>query len=303
MQALAQQLQLPVCDLSTPGLCNAFRFYLSLFNANPQDNTKTLGLASTGYDFKGNVHIDFVHGKLGHRRQFGGGRGQAFAKAIGLKRGNNPTVVDATAGLGRDAFILANLGAHVIMIERSPILAALLEDGLQRLAAEPGLSVIAEQQLRLVQTNAIEWLQQQTDADTANRPEVVYLDPMYPHRSKSALVKKEMRVLRAVVGDDDDAGLLLQAARQCALKRVVVKRPKGAPPLDGSQPSGNVQSKNTRYDIYPVREPKEGLKGRFSATTPLDRGGVQAALRNVVKSCGIKKTSLPIVCGTAMRLI
>lgn len=252
MRALAQQLQLPVCDLSTPGSCSAFRFYLLLFSATPQDSTITLGLASTGDDFKGNVHIDFVHGKLGHRRQFGGGRGQALAKAIGMKQGNNPTIVDATAGLGRDAFILSSLGAQVTMIERSPILAALLEDGLQRLAAEPELSSIAGQQLQLIQANAIEWLQQQANEHTANRPEVVYLDPMYPHRNKSALVKKEMRALRVLVGDDEDAGLLLQAARQCALKRVVVKRPKGAPFVDDSKPSGNVQSKNTRYDIYPV---------------------------------------------------
>jgi len=192
------------------------------------------------------VHIDFVHGKLGHRRQFGGGRGQALTKAIGMKHGINPSVVDATAGLGRDAFILASLGAQVTMIERSPILAALLDNGLQRLTAEPELSNIAP--LQLVRANAIEWLQQQ--AETNTRPEVVYLDPMYPHRSKSALVKKEMRALRALVGDDEDAGLLLQAARQCALKRVVVKRPKGAPLVGDGKPSGHVQSKNTRYDIY-----------------------------------------------------
>jgi 16S rRNA (guanine1516-N2)-methyltransferase len=249
---------LPVCDLSEPEACNAFHFYLSYFSeqstleafsATQQDAIRMLGLASTGDDFKGNVHIDFVHGKLGHRRQFGGGRGQALAKAIGMKHGINPSVVDATAGLGRDAFILASLGAQVTMIERSTILAALLEDGLKRLAAEPKLSDIA-QQLHLANANAIEWLQQQVE--TPDRPEVVYLDPMYPHRSKSALVKKEMRALRALVGDDEDAALLLQAARQCALKRVVVKRPKGAALIGDGKPSGNVQSKNTRYDIYSI---------------------------------------------------
>lgn len=163
---------------------------------------------------------------------------------------SNPTVVDATAGLGRDAFVLANLGAQVTMVERSPILATLLEDGLNRLAADTARSDSDTIQLQLTHANAIEWLRQQ--AETEHRPEVVYLDPMYPHRSKSALVKKEMRALRALVGDDDDSALLLQAARQCALNRVVVKRPKGAPLIDTSKPSGNVQSKNTRYDIYAV---------------------------------------------------
>jgi len=137
------------------------------------------------------------------------------------------------------------------MIERSPILAALLTDGLHRLATNTDMPDIASIQLRLIQANAIEWLLQQAQK-TEGRPDVVYLDPMYPHRTKSALVKKEMRALRALVGDDEDAALLLQAARQCALKRVVVKRPKGAPLLDGTKPSGDVQSKNTRYDIYPV---------------------------------------------------
>ncbi|MBL1276911.1 MAG: class I SAM-dependent methyltransferase [Ectothiorhodospiraceae bacterium] len=306
LQALAQKLSLPICDISKPGACAPSRFSLSFINQpslialsltassaretpllseNAEEphlatnslgtndsetdsaemdfagysthSSKILALSSTREEFKGNIHIDFVHGKLGHRREFGGGRGQPLARAIGLKHGANPTVVDATAGLGRDAFVLASLGAQVTMIERSPILAALLDDGLKRLAAElgfsePGLSDIAEQQLHLVHANAIEWLQNQTE----NRPDVVYMDPMYPHRSKSALVKKEMRALRALVGDDEDSALLLQAARCCALKRVVVKRPKGAPLIgDGNnpvKPSGNVQSKNTRYDIYSV---------------------------------------------------
>jgi len=225
-----------------------------VFDADQQNAIKILGIASSSDEFKGNVHIDFVHGKLGHRRQFGGGRGQAIAKAIGMKSGANPTVVDATAGLGRDAFILASLGAQVTMIERSPILAALLEDGLNRMATEPELADIANTQLRLVHADAREWLLQQ--ASTDDRPEVIYLDPMYPHRSKSALVKKEMRALRALVGDDEDSALLLQAARQCATKRVVVKRPKGAPLVGDAKPSGNVQSKNTRYDIYSVIAPE-----------------------------------------------
>ncbi len=267
LHALVRQLNLPICDLS--GLeskpqskyktCQSFRFTLSFISGESQADhsdrltnnaTKMLALSSMQNEFKSSVHIDFLHGKLAHRREFGGGRGQALAKAIGLKHGANPSVIDATAGLGRDAFVLAHLGAHVTMIERSPILAALLNDGLQRLAINtepPGSDTI---QLQLIQANAIDWLPRQ--AKDNNRPEVVYLDPMYPHRSKSALVKKEMRALRALVGDDEDSALLLQAARHCALKRVVVKRPKGAPLIDDSKPSGNVQSKNTRYDIYPV---------------------------------------------------
>jgi 16S rRNA (guanine1516-N2)-methyltransferase len=259
LQALARQLQLPLCDLNEPKSCAPFRFILSFVSDKTQTEMepfaltpphKMLALSSMQDEFKGTVHIDFLHGKLGHRREYGGGRGQPLAKAIGLKHGANPQVVDATAGLGRDAFILANLGAKVTMLERSPVLAALLADGLKRLSADSSLNHIADTYLQLVHTNAIDWLTQQQHA--AQRPDVVYLDPMYPHRSKSALVKKEMRALRALVGDDDDAALLLSAARRCALQRVVVKRPKGAPLIDEHKPSGHVQSKNTRYDIYSV---------------------------------------------------
>lgn len=265
LHALAQQLNLPTCDLSKLTDSRAqppFRFTLSFIadksqnkdsdsspNEFTKDSPRILALSSMQDEFNGTVHIDFVHGKLAHRREFGGGRGQPLAKAIGLRRGANPTVVDATAGLGRDAFVLAHLGAQVTMVERSPILAALLNDGLQRLMSSAEHTDSDNIQLQLIQANAIEWLQQQ--ANTVNRPEVVYMDPMYPHRTKSALVKKEMRALRALVGDDEDSALLLQAARQCALKRVVVKRPKGAPLVGDDKPSGHVESKNTRYDIYP----------------------------------------------------
>ena len=81
-------------------------------------------------------------------------------------------------------------------------------------------------------------------------PDVVYLDPMYPHRTKSALPKKEMRLFRLLVGPDDDAARLVAAARAVALRRVVVKRPAGAPFLGDVRPDGRLESKNTRYDLY-----------------------------------------------------
>lgn len=80
----------------------------------------------------GGIRVDFAGGTMAHRRRFGGGRGEAVAKAAGIKKSYLPSVVDATAGLGRDAFVLASLGCHVRMIERHPVVAALLDDGLQR---------------------------------------------------------------------------------------------------------------------------------------------------------------------------
>src|SRR5690554_940646 len=80
--------------------------------------------------------VDFVNGAVGHRFRFGEGRGHALAKAVGLKGSVTLEIVDATAGLGRDAFLLASLGAKVILIERSKKMHDLLADGLARAAAE-----------------------------------------------------------------------------------------------------------------------------------------------------------------------
>ncbi len=195
------------------------------------------------------LYVDFVAGAIAHRRRFGGGRKQPLAKAIGLKGGASPTVVDATAGLGRDAFVLACLGCRVDLVERSPIMAALLRDGLRRAARDPEIGAMVSERLRLVVADGRPYLQNLSESD---RPDVVYLDPMYPHRRKSALAKKEMQLLRQLVGDDEDASELLLAALASAKQRVVVKRPRLAPVLVGSAPGFQITAPNTRFDIYPT---------------------------------------------------
>jgi len=202
----------------------------------------------------GAVSVDFAAGRAAHRRQFGGGRGQPLARALGLKGGRSPGVVDATAGLGRDAFVLASLGCHVRLIERQPLLAELLDDGLRRAAADAASAGIAAR-MALIRADAADWL---GGLDAAAAPDCVYLDPMYPKRDKSAAVKKEMRLLQRLVGADADAAGLLAAALDCGAARVVVKRPKGAPPLDGPPPSAAITGPNTRYDLYALR----GLAGQ-----------------------------------------
>ena len=191
-------------------------------------------------------YVDFIEGKNRHRRLVGGGKGQPLARAIGMKGGMVPSVLDVTAGMGRDAFVLATLGCMVKMIERSPVIFRLLENALQRAAVNAEVSEIAER-MTLQHADSLEYLQ---SMDDNNKPEVIYIDPMYPHRDKSALVKKEMRIFRALVGDDVDGHQLLELARSRALRRVVVKRPKGAGYLAGLKPHSEVSSKNTRYDIY-----------------------------------------------------
>ncbi len=177
------------------------------------------------------LHIDFISGNTGYRLHHGGGIHQPLARAVGLKPGIRPSVVDATAGLGVDGFILASLGCEVTMIERSPVMGALLADGLQRAASHPATREIAERiQLCLGTT--------------------IYLDPMYPHRRSTALNKQEMRTIRELVGDDQDAAALLETALDIASNRVVVKRPKGAPRLNTRCPSHIIEMKNSRFDVF-----------------------------------------------------
>jgi 16S rRNA (guanine1516-N2)-methyltransferase len=199
----------------------------------------------------GAVYVDFVEGKARHRLLFGGGKGQDIAKAIGLNKHKDLQVVDATAGLGREAFVLASLGCQVTLLERSPIMHALLADGLQR-AAESNDAQLASiiERMHLIHTNALHWLQA-----PSLKPDVVYLDPMFPERQKSALVQKEMRCLHEVVGEDTDSDALLTLARRIATHRVTVKRPRLAPELAGLQPAFVISGKAVRYDVYlPYRE-------------------------------------------------
>ncbi|MEJ1354920.1 MAG: class I SAM-dependent methyltransferase [Candidatus Sedimenticola sp. (ex Thyasira tokunagai)] len=205
-----------------------------------------LELRESGKKAPGPVYIDFLSGKSAHRRRFGGGRGQPLARAVGLKQGRTPSVLDATAGLGRDAFVLASLGCEVCMVERSPVIAALLEDALLRAQDDAEVSVIVSR-MKLLCGDAKEQL---LALPQEAWPDVVYMDPMYPHREKSALVKKEMRTFRALVGDDEDSAELLEAARKVARNRVVVKRPAKAATLDEIKPSMAITSPNTRYDVY-----------------------------------------------------
>jgi 16S rRNA (guanine1516-N2)-methyltransferase len=182
--------------------------------------------------------IDFFKPAAQQRLQKSTHRNELIARAVGLKAHYYPHVVDATAGFGNDASILASLGCTVDMIERSPIMAALLQDGLER---APDLL----KNLRLHCEDAKDFLRRQTIPI-----DVVYLDPMFPIRTKSALVKKEMRILKELVGQDEDAAELFALALQTATKRVVVKRPSHAPTLTAKIPDITYESRALRFDVY-----------------------------------------------------
>jgi 16S rRNA (guanine1516-N2)-methyltransferase len=246
--------------LSEKAIQLANLFHLSLVNTQPSDLSLVLHLTLERLELRdmkskmGPVFVDFVGGKLDHRRRYGGGRKQPLAKAIGLKHGATPIVLDATAGLGRDAFILASLGCYVQMVERSKVVAALLYDGLQRAQQNAEIGPFIQERLQFVHDDAQHHLSHLLD--TTQRPDVIYLDPMYPHRQKFALVKKEMQLFQRVVGQDLDASALLEIALACAKRRVVIKRPKWALNLTNINPNFCIKSENTRFDVYQI----EGIR-------------------------------------------
>jgi 16S rRNA (guanine1516-N2)-methyltransferase len=190
--------------------------------------------------------VDFVGGAVGFKFRRGPDRGHALARAVGLKPGVPLVIVDATAGLGRDAFLLASLGAEVTLIERSAGVHALLSDGLARAAkANTALAEIAGR-MTLVHGDSIALLPQL-------RPDVVIVDPMHPPRRGAALVKQEMRQLRDLVGADPDSLALMEAALASARKRVVLKWPLRAAALEGLRaPSHAIAGNTVRYDVFVI---------------------------------------------------
>jgi 16S rRNA (guanine1516-N2)-methyltransferase len=194
----------------------------------------------------GQVVVDFASDSLTYRRNHPEVKKEAIVKAVGCKGNVQPYIVDATAGMATDAFILASVGCRVCLIERSPVVAALLADGVERSQYHPALSAWLPQSMELIHGDSEQLLNQWQ----GNQPDVVYLDPMFPHRKKSARVKKEMYLFQTLLGADTDSDDLLPPALNLAKNRVVVKRPKTAPYLANRQPSMSIESKKHRFDVY-----------------------------------------------------
>lgn len=180
------------------------------------------------------------------QRRARAGRRQLLARAVGLHKERGLTVLDATAGLGRDGFTLAALGARVTLAERHPTVAALLEDARERALRDPATAEAAGR-IDIVHADARKLM------GPPARFDVIYLDPMYPDRGKAALAGKELQLLRELTGGDADADALLEAAH--ARRRVVVKRPRTAPPLAGRPPSLALAGTQARFDIYLTGNP------------------------------------------------
>jgi 16S rRNA (guanine1516-N2)-methyltransferase len=237
-ERLAETLHLP---LSPGAQSQGFLYALVLTAAR-------LELSALAEKTQGPIYSNLWDAEI--RRRIQGGRRQPLARACGLHREGALRILDATAGLGRDAVVLAGLGCQVTLLERVPVTAALLQDGLTRACLEPDCGDWVRERVVFLQQDAREFMQ----AVQQKSHDVVYLDPMYPVTNKSALAKKEMRVLRAIAGDDLDADQLLQAALEYAAQRVVVKRAPNAGYLAGLVPDHQAKGNRARYDVYFTRK-------------------------------------------------
>lgn len=183
------------------------------------------------------LYADFASKTWQKRRD--AGKKQGLVRAC--KPGSGVRIIDVTAGWGRDAAVLASFGAEVLMLERNPVMAALLNDALER-QDERSKEIL---KLKLYHVDALSYLQHLSEE---NYPDIIYIDPMHPQRQKTALVKKDMQALQQLIGVDLDVPALLELAMSKTLGRVVMKWPQHLPPIQ--KPTLSVSGKTVRFDIY-----------------------------------------------------
>lgn len=242
-EQLALALKLPVTDN-----ISGYDFLLNF------DNDKLSLFTPKGTSPQGKICAEFVKGAAGYRRKHG--KKEMLLKAIGFRKGHPLTVLDATGGMGKDSFLMASHGCIVHIIERNQIVATLLEDGLRRASGNPDTCEITAR-IKLMVRDSTEFLLDHCAQEQLY--DVIYLDPMFPERNKSALVKKDMQLLQNLIGHEDDTLQLFQAAQSAAGNRIVVKRPNTAAPLNDQKPSHSLVGKTTRYDVYMIPRRENNL--------------------------------------------
>ncbi|MFU8764185.1 MAG: class I SAM-dependent methyltransferase [Haliea sp.] len=237
---LAAALGLPLLG---PGEVADEHCFTALLLVSPD----ALALRAPGRAAPNPVAVDFGTAAMRHRRR--GGQNELLGRAVGIGKKTPLRVLDATAGLGRDSFVLADLGCDLTLAEREPVVAALLRSGLTRAQGADDLWLRAVAgRMTLVEGDV-----RKLGAATLQQHDVIYLDPMFPPRDKSAAVKKEMALFQTLFSHAvgaGDADALLDWALQAPVSRIVVKRPLKAAPLNGQAPSHAIRGKAVRYDVY-----------------------------------------------------
>jgi 16S rRNA (guanine1516-N2)-methyltransferase len=256
---LPEQLGMPIQDVTvlpasgeSPKRAREIATRLALLycdRANTSGPHLVVGETAAWVELAGvKVAIRFDSSTMRHRRR--GGHNELLGRAVGVKENRYPAVFDATGGLARDAFLLADLGCNVTICERVPVLAWLLQDAVA--AAE--VSVYGEVREAAGRMHVIAGDSQERVAEPHS---VIYLDPMFPERKKAAAVKKEAALLQCLTQSLDDSDSLWAWASQQAVERIVVKRPLRAPTLGQAKPSHTLSGKAVRFDVF-VRQPASG---------------------------------------------
>lgn len=223
--------------------------------------------------------------KLQKRLQYHNLTHELLVKATKVKGRENLRVIDATAGMGEDSLLLAAAGCEVTLYEQDPVIAALLKDTMRRALEEAALHEIV-MRMQLVEGDSIDHLRKLGEAGTGSdapeddaghdcstltastgtgndaaaatngadtalkRPDVIYLDPMFPERQKSGLVKKKFQLIHYLEAPAENEEALMQAAIAAHPFKIVVKRPAKGPQLAGLKPSYSLDGKAIRYDCY-----------------------------------------------------
>jgi len=238
---LAQKLRTEVLESATDPRGVQQFFSVLLVNGD------RIALQQCGRNVPGAVFVDFGSGGMRHRRR--GGNNEDLGKAVGIRKRKDLHVLDATAGLGRDSFVLADMGCTVSLCEREPVVALLLQAGIKeaRCSDDEWLKTVAAR-MKLMTGEAME-----LSGSLLEGVDVIYLDPMFPARTQSAAVKKEMALLQQVLSTPQSGAqpeALLSWALEQPVARIVLKRPRKAPLLDGRKPSYSLQGKSIRFDVF-----------------------------------------------------
>ena len=204
------------------------------------ETVQGLSLSNTLNPKERPIRVDFTEKSLAYRRERVLHEG--LIQAVKIKNQPNLRVLDTTTGLGTDAFLLACAGYEVVCLERNATLFALLEDGYKRAKQDPNLDVILNRMTRLNE-DSLHYLERSNETF-----DVIYCDPMFPDKKKSAAVKKEMKALQEIVETDDSLLPLLSLAKQKAAHKVVLKRPRLAPKIES--PSFTLPFTSCRFDVY-----------------------------------------------------
>lgn len=201
-----------------------------------------LALVGAGMELRGDFTRMLPRLRQGRLQQ------ELLVKAARIKGATEPMAIDCTAGLGEDSLLLAAAGFSVTMFERDATIAALLADALERAAADPRLAGIVSR-MTLVAGDSLTGL-----AELDFEPDVVFLDPMFPARTKSAAVKKKFQLLHHLEQPCEEEDALVKAALAAHPRKVVIKRPAKGPHLAGMKPGYSIQGKAVRYDVLvPLR--------------------------------------------------